>query len=96
MFPFMLFYGQYPLTPTTLRVSGIDNPKALKVSTTLMERIAAAKLALAAAQQRQKADAGGMLNSRCSKKCCYRPGISISKELVALRSCPSGLAPSQW
>ena len=57
MSPFMLVYGQNPLTPTTLRVSGIDNPKALKVSTTLMERIAAAKLALTAAQQRQKANA---------------------------------------
>ena len=57
MSPFMLVYGQDPPTPTTLRVSGIDNPKALKVSTTLMERIAAAKLALTAAQQRQKANA---------------------------------------
>ena len=55
MTPFMLNYGQNPLTPTTLRVSKVDNPKALKVSATLLERIAAAKLALTAAQQRQKA-----------------------------------------
>lgn len=55
MSPFMLIYGQNPLTPSTLRVSKVDNPKALQVSTTLLERVAAAKLALAAAQQRQKA-----------------------------------------
>ena len=47
--------GQNPLTPSTLGTSSVDNPKARNVSATLLERIAAAKQALTAAQQRQKA-----------------------------------------
>ena len=53
--PFMLNYGRNPLTPSTLGTSSVDNPKAWNVSATLLERIAAAKQALTAAQQRQKA-----------------------------------------
>ena len=55
MSPFQLVFGQNPLTPATLRLSKVDNPKALKVTSTLLERIADARAALVAAQQRQKA-----------------------------------------
>lgn len=55
--PFMLTYGQNPLTPTSLRIPKIENPEAMHLTEGLQERIKKAKLCLEAAQQRQKAEA---------------------------------------
>lgn len=51
----MLNYGQNPLTPASLQIPKIDNPRAIEMTTTLQERTARAKTYLEAAQQRQKA-----------------------------------------
>ena len=53
--PFMLNYGQNPLTPASLRIPRIQNPEALTLNGTLQERLARAKRFLEAAQQRQRA-----------------------------------------
>ena len=53
--PFMLNYGQNPLTPASLRIPRIQNPEALTLTGTLQERLARAKRFLEAAQQRQRA-----------------------------------------
>ncbi|CAL8465851.1 g5387 [Coccomyxa elongata] len=53
--PFMLNYGQNPLTPASLRIPRIQNPEALTLSSTLQERLARAKKYMEAAQQRQRA-----------------------------------------
>ena len=53
--PFMLNYGQNPLTPASLRIPRIQNPKVLTLTGTLQERLARAKRFLEAAQQRQRA-----------------------------------------
>ena len=55
--PFRLLYGQNPLTPPSLRIPKVDNPRALKLTQTLSERVKRAKECLLAAQQRQKANA---------------------------------------
>ena len=55
--PFMLNGGQNPLTPPSLQMPKIDNPSALRVTSTLHERIACAKGYLEAAQDRAKAHA---------------------------------------
>lgn len=47
--------GQNPLTPATLRIPGVENSPAMKVTETLQERLASAKHWMEAAQQRQKA-----------------------------------------
>ena len=52
--PFKLNYGQNPLTPASLRIPRAESPCALKVTTTLQERLTRAKKFLEAAQQRQK------------------------------------------
>ncbi|BDA51672.1 Transposon Tf2-9 polyprotein [Coccomyxa sp. Obi] len=53
--PFMLNYGQNPLTPASLRIPRVQNPEALTLTGTLQERLARAKKYLEAAQSRQKA-----------------------------------------
>ncbi len=53
--PFMLNYGQNPLTPTSLRIRTIRNPEAMALTENLQERLARAKKFLEAAQQRQRA-----------------------------------------
>lgn len=53
--PFMLKYGQNPLTPTSLRIRTIRNPEAMALTENLQERLARAKKFLEAAQQRQRA-----------------------------------------
>ncbi len=53
--PFMLNYGQDPRNPAGLRMTKIDSPEAIKVSSTLEERLVRAKGFLEAVQQRQKA-----------------------------------------
>ncbi|CAL8469368.1 g8909 [Coccomyxa elongata] len=53
--PFMLNYGQNPLTPASLRIPRIQNPEALTLSSTLQERLARAKMYMGSAQQRQRA-----------------------------------------
>ena len=40
--PFMLNYGQNPLTPASLRIPRIQNPEALTLTGTLQERLARA------------------------------------------------------
>ena len=42
--PFMLKYGQNPLTPASLRIPRIQNPEALTLTGTLQERLARAKM----------------------------------------------------
>ncbi len=51
----MLNEGQNPLTPPSLQMPKIDNPSALRGTSTLHERIARAKGYLEAAQDRAKA-----------------------------------------
>ncbi|CAL8467808.1 g7346 [Coccomyxa elongata] len=53
--PFMLNYGQNPLTPMSLRIRNIQNPEAITLTGNLQERMVRAKEFLEAAQQRQRA-----------------------------------------
>ena len=53
--PFYLNYGQNPLTPASLQIPMIQNPRELTMTSTLQERLALAKSCMAAAKQRQKA-----------------------------------------
>jgi transposase InsO family protein len=53
--PFVLNYGQHPLTPVTVQMRrGVKNPSALKLTEHMQELQARAKKCLIAAQQRQK------------------------------------------
>ena len=55
--PFRVNYGQDPQTPASLKVPKVDNPVAMKLTTSLEQRVKEARTCLEAAQQRQKANA---------------------------------------
>ena len=54
--PFMINFGQNPLTPPSLRIpNAVQNPTALDICEGFQERLIRAKRCMEAAQQRQKA-----------------------------------------